>query len=287
MEQTDREGVPRPWSVAGDSAVIPVPNPNLSSNEKALPSQPDKRVSDNSIPEIISSPALSLKLPSPPKPAARLSAGESSPVDYVPLVQRRLSPGNPPTNRLSALKPLSVEALRSQAVASGSGSNSAGRRETSPRRNSQGEPLSPGAWMAGFGLAPGANSDPFTNPAYVSSSDHHSSFGSQTLSKVSEPGSPLSNAPSSSASDRTPRGGQTSPQRYNRDRDQLSAIVEPGDVTGDGASDIISTFGSAFGDRPASHHTASSMDEHSHYASNQPVRYHPLSDVEVCALHPH
>lgn len=265
MEQTDGA-----WSVAEDIPAEP------KGKEKALPAQPssNSRTSGTSIPEIISSPALSsFKPPSPPQPPVRSYTGNPSPVDYVPLVKRRVSPYRS-GERLSTLRPLSTD------LPPKSPSILDLHRETSPRRNSRGEPLSPSAWMAGFGLASGSNVDPFTNPSYGSTTDHHDSFGSHSLSKLSEPGSPLSNAPSSSASDQTPRGRQTSPQRIQNDR--LSTVAEPTDVTGDGASDIISTFGSAFGDRPASHHTVSTIDEPGHFSSTQLARYHALSDVEVC-----
>lgn len=190
--------------------------------EKHLDIRPtETRTSGNFLPEIIASPALSsLKLPSPPKPAARLSSGEYSPVD---------------------------------------------------RRNSRGEPLSPRAWIAGFGLA---SRSPFANPSYVSSSgDHQDSV--QSTNRTSEPGTPLSNT-SLSGSDRTPRGQQ----RHSHERP--SGATVPSDVRPDGASDIISTFGSAFGDRRSSHHTVSTIDDERHLSTTDMVWYHPLSDAEVC-----
>jgi hypothetical protein len=218
MERKDR-GKNAARSVAGKFTAEP------DYGEKHFSVQPtETRTSGNFLPEITPSPALSsLKLPSPPKPAARLASGEYSPVD---------------------------------------------------RRNSRGEPLSPRAWMAGFGLASRAHTDPFANPSYTSSNGDH-----QDSSRTSEPGTPLSNA-SSSGSDRTPRGQQT-PESHNHERP--SGATVPSDVRPDGASDIISTFGSAFGDRRSSQ-SVSTTDDHGDLSTTQMVWYHPLSDVEVCLL---
>lgn len=258
------------WSVAENSVAEP------SRSEKNLRAQPpNNRTSGASIPEVISSPALSsIRIPPSPKAGARVSTGESSPGGFTPLVNRRVSPHHRPADRLSAVRPISGGPTNAQMP-----SPLDLHRETSPRRNSRGEPLSPAAWMAGFGLASGSNVDPFTNPAYGSVSDRHDSVGTHSPTKLSEPGSPLSNTPSSSASDQTARGRQISPRRIiNPDR--LDAVIEPSRISGDGASDIISTFGSAFGDRPASHHTTESVDDLGQYTSNQLARFHALSDVE-------
>jgi hypothetical protein len=261
MEQADCRNTAA-WSVTGNSAAKP------DNGEKHLGVQlTEKRAPGNSTPEIISSLALSSK------PAARLSAGEPGPVDYVPPVERRVSRHYRSAEQLSALQSFPVEPVKL-------GSTPDLGRHASPRRDSQGEPLSPSAWMADLGLASGSHVDPFANPSYISSSgDHHDSV--QSTSRISDPRNSMCNAPSS-GSDRTPRGRQTSPHRYNNDRP--SAVVKPSDVSPDGASDIISTFGSAFGDRPSSHRTVSTIDDDRYLSATQLVRHGRFSDVEVRLL---
>ncbi|KAG8843260.1 hypothetical protein FRB91_003501, partial [Serendipita sp. 411] len=168
------------------------------------------------VPEVITSPAISaVRMPTSPSEAhanlaARSSAGSSSngiSVDFVPFVQRRVSTHHHlATARLSAVRP-TIEPVKL-------GSTTDLGRPTSPRRNSRGEPLSPSAWMAGFGLGSNPNVvDPFTNPSYVSSSggSHRGSYQSGFSGERERPfesgadlASPRSGA-QSLASDRTPR----------------------------------------------------------------------------------
>ncbi|KAG8815039.1 hypothetical protein FRC18_001678 [Serendipita sp. 400] len=248
------------------------------------------------VPEVITSPAISaVRMPTSPSEAhanlaARSSAGSSSngiSVDFVPFVQRRVSTHHHlATARLSAVRP-TIEPVKL-------GSTTDLGRPTSPRRNSRGEPLSPSAWMAGFGLGSNPNVvDPFTNPSYVSSSggSHRGSYQSGFSGERERPfesgadlASPRSGA-QSLASDRTPRGRHSPIQYQQMTRGApLSIVAEHGpaaDVRPDGASDIMSTFGSAFGDRPESTHShATSYNEYHHPDQIQLTRYHALSDVE-------
>ncbi|KAG8830705.1 hypothetical protein FRC17_004394 [Serendipita sp. 399] len=147
--------------------------------------------------------------------------------------------------------------------------------------------------MAGFGLGSNPNVvDPFNNPSYVSSSEggHHQRYSYQSSGLSGENmASPRSGAGSLS-SDKTTRGRAPSPPGQYQQMTRgvpLSVVVEHGgsDVRLDGASDIMSTFGSAFGDRPESiRSTATSYNEHHYNAAAadqaQIARYHALSDVE-------
>ncbi|KAG8812110.1 hypothetical protein FRC19_003367 [Serendipita sp. 401] len=256
------------------------------------------------VPEVITSPAISaVRMPSSPSEAhanlfaARSSAGSSSngvSVDFVPFVQRRVSTHHLATARLSAVRPTIEPVKLGSTTELGLGLG----RPTSPtRRNSRGEPLSPSAWMAGFGLGSNPNVvDPFTNPSYVSSSggSHRGSYqsafsGERDRERPFESGGDLASPRSgaqSLASDRTPRGRHSPIQYQQMTRGApLSIVAEHGpaaDVRPDGASDIMSTFGSAFGDRPESTHShATSYNEYHHHPDQiQLTRYHALSDVE-------
>lgn len=264
--QTDQRSTNYPWSEAE------VPVVDVGRGEKSPQRlSPQKRESPSSLPEIISSPAVSdVQLPTPPKPVAKPTSGEPSNPDFVPLVQRRVSSYRPPIDRLEAIRPIAIEPVRL-------GSTPDLTRETSPRRASTGDPLSPSAWMAGFGLASATNIDPFNNPSYVSSSDHDhrtSTSGHSSGKHSEDPTSPRS-ATQSFSSDRTPRGRQRSPQRAPAE--PLSTVSEHEYVRPDGASDIMSTLGSAFHDRPGSRHSLVTLNTLNDYG--QTARYN-LSDVE-------
>lgn len=257
-----------PWSEAE------VPVFDAAHAEKPLSSRPStqQRKSPSPIPETVPSPKLpEAHLSVPPKPAARPSSGEPNTIGFVPLVQRRVS-SQPSAERLPAVGPIAIEPVRLE-------SNPDLTRQPSTRRVSTGEPLSPSAWMAGFGLASASNIDPFNNPSYVSSSDHHTSISGHSASRISEdPMSPRSVA-HSLGSDRTTRGRQRSPQRTTIE--PLSTVSENNDVRLDGASDIMSTLGSTFHDRSESRHSLNETNDPNTLGEPaQAVYYHPLSDVE-------
>lgn len=254
------------------------------------PQNSAKGNSPRSIPEVITSPVSSMaRLPTPPPKLVSgrpLSGEASNSPNFVPLVQRRISQHNLANtsssantnnnNRNSEFRPpVAIEPVRLNSTPDL-------HRDTSPRRTSQGEPLSPSAWMAGFGLTAGSNPDPFSNPSYVSSSDHHDSLSTNSHSHGGRvPGSPTSpsSGTNSLVSDRTPRGRQLVSYQTQSDA-HLSMVAEQGDLRPDGASDIMSTFGSAFGDRPGSRHSMSTMTDENRISTSQFPRYHPLSDVE-------
>lgn len=253
-------------------------------------SQQDRQISPQSGPEVITSPPISvLALPSAPAKAAsttstsgntfgaRSSTGSAITADFVPFVQRRVSAHPPlPHARLSAVRPpIPTE----QAVRLDSSSDLG--RDSSPRRNSKGEPLSPSAWIAGFGptasssAAGATNADPFNNPSYVSSSGHDE--------RLSDAASPMSSAYSLNSDPVVARGRPRSQtyQHHAHTREQLSMVAEVGEVVRpDGASDIMSALGSAFGDRPTSRQSDSTTNEFEDERWTQVVHYHPLSDVE-------
>jgi hypothetical protein len=301
---------PKAWSTVGTAANIsPIPE----ERDSAPPQRKIRRISVLSIPPIIASTSRpELPMASSSKVTGTPSPRLSSATDFVPLVQRRIDNQQFSANRISGLPPVAVEPVRYGSTPDLPQRDTSDRdrdRDPSPRRNSQGEPLSPSAWMAGFGLASNSNPEVFTNPSYISSSDlgHGSSIYSGQGRIIEDPTSPRSISSASVQSSQTVRPPLGSPEPAQSQQRRLSFVAEHNDVRPDGASDIISALGSAFGDRPDSSRSALELnDNHSqgHYNSHlqpqsypypaqsqsQPhshpphptlnTRFHPLSDVE-------